>query len=354
MGTQCCTESKEADHESELYQQVTEKAQGAIEGAVPSTPRDPNGAGKLASFGPKIGSGLSLPHLLEERIPTYVMQCIKNMKVTDHMEESETANTVQEITMIKKDEQEMFCGQLNSSKRFEGRGYHLRGNVLDVGTWKDGKRTGTGQRIVWKTNKKIPAKESAKPKSATSEESDEEAIYVGVYSGNWRGEEMEGVGQLVTNRGYSYKGYFIGDLQEGYGDEAWTDGSIYRGDYRKGLKEGHGEFIWGNKSRYVGQFKNDLMDGFGTFEWSDGSRYVGYWKKNEMHGMGKYTWSDGMVYEGEYKWNKKDGFGVLTMTDQFRWEGQWKNGKKEGKGVLFSASGERVSGLWINDKKKSL
>lgn len=208
-----------------------------------------------------------------------------------------------------------------------------------------------------------------------------------LYIGECDGPFMQGLGYLITEKGWFYEGYFVkgkfhglgrlftsqkyviqgnwdkGDIlngkifnykkrtyegqlkhfePNGYGTEVAED-YTYKGEFLDGKKHGKGKVEWKDGTWYEGEFMQGKIEGTGKYHWLD-SEYTGEWKAGKMHGQGVYTWNDGRKYEGSLICGQREGFGVFTEQGR-KYSGYWKAGKEDGQGKL-EENGEITEGIW--------
>lgn len=213
------------------------------------------------------------------------------------------------------------------------------------------------------------------------------SIYIGECSGN----EMNGLGFLITEKGWFYEGFFIKNKYHGIGRLFTNTGSIivgewvkneiskgkilnfhkktfegelknlepngsgsetsegytYAGQFLNGKKHGNGKVEWKDGTWYEGGFANGKIEGLGKYHWLD-SEYDGQWKAGKMHGQGKYIWNDGRKYEGSLVAGQREGYGVYIEGNK-KYSGYWRAGKEDGQGKL-EENGQVSEGIWIYGK----
>ena len=65
----------------------------------------------------------------------------------------------------------------------------------------------------------------------------------------------------------------------------FPDGGVYKGQFRKNQISGVGIYKWPTGIVYQGQWINNKKNGKGLLKWLDGSReYQGEFKDDERHG----------------------------------------------------------------------
>ena len=235
-----------------------------------------------------------------------------NLEVIEDNFESEIFNLklFKKGPLLFKDNNMIYEGSWNNNFEKEGFGISIdkNGNKY-IGNWKDDNFNGKG-RII--------------------------SINGDYYEGDWKSGIIEGFGIFYSSsNNYKYEGTFKNNKFDGKGKLTYEKENIkYVGYFKNGVKEGKGKMIFGNKSKYEGQFKNDLFCGEGTFEWPDGRKYIGRWKNNCMEGIGEFIFDDNTRYKGEYKKNKREGKGVFYR-ENICYLGDWLNNMPHGKGQIF-------------------
>ena len=79
-----------------------------------------------------------------------------------------------------------------------------------------------------------------------------------VYSGNWSGDKMNGMGLYEHSpSGMRYEGQFVDGQFEGRGQYIWPDGYHYEGEFKGCKLEGHGQLRDPTGQVWVGAFHGD-------------------------------------------------------------------------------------------------
>jgi hypothetical protein len=65
----------------------------------------------------------------------------------------------------------------------------------------------------------------------------------GVYHGQWREEQKEGMGRQLSRDGSIFEGYWKSDNPNGTGRKIFNNGEVYEGDWVDGRMEGKGVFF---------------------------------------------------------------------------------------------------------------
>ncbi|KAJ0407354.1 hypothetical protein P43SY_004782 [Pythium insidiosum] len=156
-----------------------------------------------------------------------------------------------------------------------------------TGGFRFGQRHGHGQR-VWRLE---PGREKT-------------------YDGDWRDDEMHGIGVVELPNAFKY----VGELQHGQfhgqGVISYTNGDSYEGEFARGALHGSGTFTFSDGGWYVGQFADGKRHGRGRREFAVAGEtyrspsklksvaiayevvaaaYDGDWVEDEMHGRGELT-----------------------------------------------------------------
>lgn len=191
-----------------------------------------------------------------------------------------------------------------------------------------------------------------------------------MYTGQWKGQEFHGKGQLVREDGSHYSGEFQEGKAHGSGKFRAANGNVYEGAWLLDRAHGYGTYSHDDGSMYSGQWLNDEKCGTGTETYADCSRYEGEFRHNskngngkfvsafakmifqgqmkqdKMHGEGTYFFTDGRVFTGQWKYGLRQGEGYLRWPDGRSYRGQWREGKQDGHGVMEDADGSTTKGPW--------
>lgn len=111
--------------------------------------------------------------------------------------------------------------------------------------------------------------------------------------------QRHGKGVLRGENGVIYEGEWKYDNFEGQGKLISEDGSIYIGTFLNGKKHGVGKNEKGN-TIYEGEFKDNLKDGKGKEIYPNGNIYEGFFSQGKKCGDGRYLLADGSFYEGQF------------------------------------------------------
>jgi hypothetical protein len=92
-----------------------------------------------------------------------------------------------------------------------------------------------------------------------------------------------------------------------------VDGTKYKGEFRDNEITGVGRYDWTDSSFYEGQVVNGLRHGKGSYtNPKEGVVYEGDWKNGLRHGHGILRYRNGSVYEGAWERGMKWGQGKMT------------------------------------------
>jgi hypothetical protein len=92
-----------------------------------------------------------------------------------------------------------------------------------------------------------------------------------IYDGMMRDGKIDGQGTFTLDTG-RYEGQWKNNEMNGHGVLVTTAGARYEGQFKNGKMDGQGVLVSPDGARYEGQFKNGKMDGWGVFLHVDGSR----------------------------------------------------------------------------------
>lgn len=160
----------------------------------------------------------------------------------------------------------------------------------------------------------------------------------GRYVGEFRLDEMHGLGSRYYADGLHFRGGFANNSINGNGcmvfNNPLDDKEKYVGEMVNGILHGNGTLTFRKNSKYqnfVGEFKAGLFHK-GTLLFRDKSTYDGSFQKGLFEGSGTRTWANGSYFEGQFK----DGFKVEgKYHDSFNnstYVGSFLRGKKHGSG----------------------
>jgi hypothetical protein len=133
------------------------------------------------------------------------------------------------------------------------------------------------------------------------------------YIGTWRSGKRNGTGKIEWPRGDVYIGYFVNGKRDGTGIFKSKDGVSYEGNWKNGKKHGEGKLTKKNGDVYFGKFKEDYIDGYGTMQYADGKLYEGEWKENKRFGEGVLTLKSGDRFLGTFIDEYLEGYGECYL-----------------------------------------
>ena len=197
------------------------------------------------------------------------------------------------------------------------------------------------------------------------------SLNAGTYTGDMDFGIFEGDGEFAFDTGSVYKGEWKNDNIEGLGVFETSSEGSYEGEFSKGAKSGEGVFSWNNGDTYEGEWKNDKMQGKGTYTTKKDVVYKGIFDDNEFkegtcefeNDTGSYTvtfqkkkiatvkihYTDGTDYSGECTKNGLNGSGTMKFGNDESYTGEFEKNKRSGKGVYTWKSGATYDGDWLND-----
>ena len=200
----------------------------------------------------------------------------------------------------------------------------IQGDFSYEGEWKNGKRDGFGIYIKKNTAKFIGyfIKDNANGFGKLSNGNGDEykgywasskANGIGIYTrkkivsykGWWENDRQDKFG-IESWPKLNYIGDYSNGVKEGYGIMNIKDG-IYEGQMKGGNFNGIGKFIFNDKRRYEGEYINNKMEGYGILYFPGGKIFVGHFKNDLMDGFGVFYTStkiyvgfwQNMLLEGE-------------------------------------------------------
>ena len=102
------------------------------------------------------------------------------------------------------------------------------------------------------------------------------------YIGDYLNGVKEGIGIMNIKQGI-YKGQMKGGNFNGIGKFVFNDKRKYEGEFMNNKMEGFGILYLPNNKIFVGHFKDDLQDGFGVF-YTKKKIYIGFWQNMLLEG----------------------------------------------------------------------
>lgn len=174
-----------------------------------------------------------------------------------------------------------------------------------------------------------------------------------IYNGQWRNNNMNGLGQMKFSNGDIYVGKFLVDKMSGHGKMTHTNGDVYDGNWANDSHNGLGTYTFNSDTRdyYNGEFIDGKFKGKGIMMMRNGDKYAGEWDNDEMNGTGKYTFNPNdehgrEFYEGDFVDGEFKGIGTMKMKNGAQYIGEWDNGDQNGSGQLWFENGDYYMGDW--------
>lgn len=151
------------------------------------------------------------------------------------------------------------------------------------------------------------------------------------YSGDFKEDIPEGIGQLELPNGDSYEGQWEAGEMSGFGIYRFYNEKLdrfkgmYEGEFSHSKFNGLGKMIYPNSTVYYGNWRDGQKEGLGEFVGINGEIIMGRWE-NDSIVEGICTFADGSKYVGSFRNSKFCGFGSLINSDGSVQQGYWKNG----------------------------
>ena len=98
---------------------------------------------------------------------------------------------------------------------------------------------------------------------------------------------------------------------------------IYEGEMKGGNFNGIGKFVFNDKRRYEGEFKNNKMDGYGILYLPENKIFVGHFKDDLQDGFGVY-YTNKRIYVGFWQNMLLEGEVIIIEGNKKKkqiWEG---------------------------------
>ena len=298
--------------------------------------------------------------------------------------------------------QERYVGQFVNDL-FDGYGtyYHERGEIFK-GTWKNGKKHGTGTQIstdgeksegIWINDvfwidikHDLKSANSKLPKCSSSYLHQCVGIHDmsgGKYIGEWQHNRKHGRGTYRFIDGTAVHAVFEDGNRVGKGVFTYGRGNrCGKVDLETGYSpyfsdnEYEEEFKWCFEHHTTGEYlceefqylgSNWAPDGrrnSGEFKFFNGDRYIGEWilfNKLEILERGQYDVTNidkvatpsGNV-EAAQLYGRMHGAGIFSTSTGEVFEGIFEKGERHGKGSFIYANGDKYVGLWQNNKRSGI
>ena len=106
------------------------------------------------------------------------------------------------------------------------------------------------------------------------------------YKGYWDNDKQNGFGTEKWPN-LEYIGEYLNGDKEGYGVLNIRDG-VYEGEMKDGNLNGIGSFLFKDKRKYQGEYINNKIEGYGILTWPDGKVFVGTFRDNLEDGFGVF------------------------------------------------------------------
>ena len=143
------------------------------------------------------------------------------------------------------------------------------------------------------------------------------------YKGYWSKDKQDkfGIEQWPT---LEYIGEYKNGVKNGYGIMN-IGGGVYQGQMKGGNIEGIGKFIFNDKRRYEGEFVNNKMEGLGILYFPDGKIFVGNFKDDLQNGFGVF-YTNKKIYVGFWQHMMLEGE-VIVIEGNKRKKQIWDDGR---------------------------
>lgn len=148
-----------------------------------------------------------------------------------------------------------------------------------------------------------------------------------IYEGEYRENEKSGKGKLFSpsRKLWVFDGLWSKDKKNGHG-EMWKEKAAYSGYWKDDFMDGIGQMRWPDKQTYEGEFMKDFRHGRGVMYYPNGDIYIGDFREGKLHGQGTYKWTNGEVYEGKFLNGLMDGDGTVKYQLPIYGTGSVRNG----------------------------
>ena len=148
-----------------------------------------------------------------------------------------------------------------------------------------------------------------------------------IYEGEYRDNLKWGKGKLFSpsRKLWVFDGLWSNDKKNGHG-EMWKEKAAYSGSWRDDFMDGIGQMRWPDKQTYEGEFLKDFRHGKGVMYFPNGDVYTGDFRDGKLNGMGVYKWTNGEVYEGRFLNGLMDGDGTVKYQLPIYGTGSLRNG----------------------------
>ena len=115
------------------------------------------------------------------------------------------------------------------------------------------------------------------------------------YEGSWRDGKRGGTGSMSYLKGGGNQLNSKNHSASGDGTMTYRNGDKYVGSWVNGKQEGYGTMTYGNGDKYVGGWWNGQREGEGTMTYRNGDKYVGSWVNGQQEGKGSIEHKGGGI-----------------------------------------------------------
>ncbi|GLE02030.1 hypothetical protein PINS_up010868 [Pythium insidiosum] len=159
----------------------------------------------------------------------------------------------------------------------------------------------------------------------------------GSYTGGFQFGQRHGHGQrvwrLAPGREKTYDGQWRDDEMHGVGVVELPGAFKYVGELQRGQFHGQGVISYANGDSYEGEFARGALHGDGTFTFSDGGRYVGQFVDGKRHGRGRREFASAVSVSKSKGKSKATGETVYEVVAAV-YDGEWVDDEMHGRGEL--------------------
>jgi hypothetical protein len=131
-----------------------------------------------------------------------------------------------------------------------------------------------------------------------------------LYDGHWHSNEPHGAANFIKTQGGQFSGDMFFGKADGHGTAAVPEG-VYTGQMKNGQAEGIGSMTFINGDVYTGEFSGGKINGTGAIKLHNGMSYEGEWRDGARHGQGVLNVGDRVMYTGSWVDDGMFGNGVL-------------------------------------------
>ena len=210
----------------------------------------------------------------------------------------------------------------------------LQGDFSYEGEWKNGKRDGLGIYIKKNMSKFIGyfiqdfVNGFGKLTDSNGDEyigywKNSQANGVGVYTrkkiisyrGWWKNDKQDKFGIEKWPK-LDFVGDYLNGVKEGYGIMNIKYG-IYEGEMKGGNFNGIGKFIFNDKRKYEGEFTNNKMEGYGILYLPGDKIFVGHFKDDLQNGFGVF-YTNKKIYIGFWQNSLLEGEVIIVEGNKIK------------------------------------